>query len=31
MKDGVWSCGSPYKGSKLVRLDEALEAVAQAA
>jgi hypothetical protein len=31
MKDGVWYCGSPYKGSKLVRLDEALEAVTQAA
>jgi len=31
MKDGVWYCGSPYKGSKLVRLDEALEAVGQAA
>ena len=31
MKDGVWYCGSPYKGSKLVRLDEALEAVAQSA
>lgn len=31
MKDGEWYCGSPYKGSKLVRLDEALEAVAEAA
>ena len=31
MKDDVWYCGSPYKGSKLVRLNEALEAVAQAA
>ena len=30
MKDGVWYCGSPYKGSKLVRLDEALEAVSEA-
>jgi len=31
MKDGVWYCGSPYKGSKLVRLDEALEAIGQSA
>ena len=24
MRDGVWYCGSPYKGSKLVALTEAL-------
>ena len=27
MKDGVWYCGSPYKGSKLVALTEALSAI----
>lgn len=31
MRDGVWYCGNPYKGSKLVPLAEALEAVAEAA
>jgi hypothetical protein len=31
MRDGEWYCGSPYKGSKLVRLAEALEAVAETA
>jgi hypothetical protein len=27
MRDGVWYCGSPYKGSKLVALTEALAAI----
>jgi hypothetical protein len=27
MRDGVWYCGSPYKGSKLVPLAEALAAI----
>jgi hypothetical protein len=29
MKDGVWYCGSPHRGSKLVQLSEALAAVTQ--
>jgi hypothetical protein len=31
MRDGVWYCGSPDKGSRLVVLSEALAAEAQAA
>jgi hypothetical protein len=31
MKDGEWYVGSPYKGSKLVLLSEALELVKEAA
>jgi hypothetical protein len=29
MKDGVWYCGSPDKGSKLVALSEALAAIGE--
>ena len=27
MRDGVWYCGSPYKGSQLVALTDALTAI----
>ena len=29
MRDGVWYCGSPHQGSRLVPLREALDAIAQ--
>jgi hypothetical protein len=31
MRDSVWYCGSPYKGSKLVALTEALAAIQETA